>query len=86
MGPVVNPANPGVNPVMFGAQPFVLGGAPGAGVGGRPDDGSQAQLAAAYSMILTGFAQLAQSGLLDEQGQEVFGQLAASYEAMINGQ
>jgi Pregnancy-associated plasma protein-A len=79
-GPVVNPqVNPGV---AAGGQPFVLGG----GVGGRQDDDGQAQTASAYAMILSGFAQLAQAGQLDEEGQAVHAQIAASYEALINGQ
>jgi Pregnancy-associated plasma protein-A len=80
-GVVINPQiNPGINPAI-GAQPFVLGG-----VGQRPDEGGQDGLGNAYAMILSGFAQLAQSGLLDESGQAVYAQLAASYEAMLGGQ
>lgn len=83
-GPVVNPQ---INPGVFtGGQPFVLGGAGPAIAGGRQDDGSQAQLASAYAMILAGFAQLAQAGLLDDSGNAVYSQISASYEAMLNGQ
>ena len=83
IGPVINP---GINPGTIGAQPFVLGGQPAAGGGARDDDGAaRAQLDQAYALILGGFAQLAQAGLLDEAGQAVYAQLLASYQALASG-
>ena len=81
-GPVVNP---GINPAIgIGAQPFVLGGGI-AGAGGREPDASAAS-AGAYELILAGFAQLAAAGLLDEQGQAIYGQLVQNYQSLAAGE
>lgn len=74
------PGGPG--PLMAGQTPFVLG------TGGRQDQaaGQDAvqEILSAYVQMIGALSQLGQAGLLDQQGQHMLQQLAATYQKLTS--